>query len=80
MIAELGGKNPLIVDGDADPDQVVPAVVDSAFGFAGQKCSALSRLIVLDHAYDAVVPRVDPGGRRAARSATRPAWARRSGR
>ena len=58
VIAELGGKNPLIVDGDADPDQVVPAVVESAFGFAGQKCSALSRLIVLDHAYDAVVPRV----------------------
>ena len=33
-------------------------MVESAFGFAGQKCSALSRLIVLDHAYDAVVPRV----------------------
>jgi RHH-type proline utilization regulon transcriptional repressor/proline dehydrogenase/delta 1-pyrroline-5-carboxylate dehydrogenase len=58
VVLELGGKNALIVDGDADPDQVVPAVVDSAFGFAGQKCSALSRLIVVEHAYDAVVPRI----------------------
>jgi len=58
VLAEMGGKNALIVDGDADPDQVVPAVVDSAFAFAGQKCSALSRLIVLDAAYDAVVPRL----------------------
>ncbi|MBV9952225.1 MAG: aldehyde dehydrogenase family protein, partial [Acidimicrobiia bacterium] len=58
VVAELGGKNAIIVDGDADPDQVVPAAIDSAFGFAGQKCSALSRLIVVEHAYDAVVPRL----------------------
>jgi RHH-type proline utilization regulon transcriptional repressor/proline dehydrogenase/delta 1-pyrroline-5-carboxylate dehydrogenase len=58
VVAELGGKNAIIVDGDADPDQVVPAAVDSAFGFAGQKCSALSRLIVVEHAYEAVVPRL----------------------
>lgn len=48
VIAELGGKNPMIVDSDADLDQVVPAVMYSAFGFSGQKCSALSRLIILD--------------------------------
>ena len=42
VIAEMGGKNPLIVDGDADPDQVVPIVVRSAFSYSGQKCSALS--------------------------------------
>ena len=44
----MGGKNPLIVDSDADLDQAVPAAAYSAFGFAGQKCSAASRLIVLD--------------------------------
>jgi len=58
VVAEMGGKNALIIDGDADPDQAVPAAVDSAFSFAGQKCSALSRLIVVDAAYDAVVPRL----------------------
>lgn len=46
VIVELGGKNPMIIDSDADLDQVVPAVMYSAFGYAGQKCSALSRLIV----------------------------------
>lgn len=58
VIAEMGGKNPLIVDADADPDEVVPLVVRSAFGFSGQKCSALSRLIVLDGVWDAIVPRL----------------------
>ncbi len=48
VIAELGGKNPMIVDSDADLDQAVPAIIYSAFGFSGQKCSALSRLIVVD--------------------------------
>lgn len=52
VIAELGGKNAIIVDDDADLDQAVAGVVASAFGFAGQKCSACSRLIVLDEAYD----------------------------
>jgi RHH-type proline utilization regulon transcriptional repressor/proline dehydrogenase/delta 1-pyrroline-5-carboxylate dehydrogenase len=46
VIAEMGGKNPAYVDADADLDGAVPAIVASAFGFAGQKCSALSRLIV----------------------------------
>ncbi|HVX17150.1 MAG TPA: proline dehydrogenase family protein [Acidimicrobiales bacterium] len=58
VICELGGKNSVIVDSDADPDQVIPAVVDSAFAFAGQKCSALSRLIVHEAAWDAIVPRL----------------------
>lgn len=58
VVCELGGKNALIVDSDADPDQVVPAAVDSAFGYSGQKCSALSRLIVHEHAWDAVMPRL----------------------
>ena len=40
MIAEMGGKNAIIVDADADLDQAVPASSASAFGYAGQKCSA----------------------------------------
>ena len=58
VVCELGGKNALIIDDDADPDQAVPAAAYSAFGYAGQKCSAASRLIVLDRAYDAVVERL----------------------
>jgi len=58
VIAELGGKNPLVVDADADLDQAVPIVAGSAFGYAGQKCSACSRLIVLDKVYDELVERL----------------------
>jgi RHH-type proline utilization regulon transcriptional repressor/proline dehydrogenase/delta 1-pyrroline-5-carboxylate dehydrogenase len=58
VVCELGGKNALIIDDDADPDQAVPAAAYSAFGYAGQKCSAASRLIVVDRAYDAVVERL----------------------
>jgi RHH-type proline utilization regulon transcriptional repressor/proline dehydrogenase/delta 1-pyrroline-5-carboxylate dehydrogenase len=58
VVAEMGGKNALIVDADADLDQAVPAVATSAFGFAGQKCSAASRLVVVGAAYDAVVERL----------------------
>ncbi len=58
VIAEMGGKNALIVDGDADPDQAVPGAVLSAFGYAGQKCSAASRLILVGPAYEAVAPRL----------------------
>jgi RHH-type proline utilization regulon transcriptional repressor/proline dehydrogenase/delta 1-pyrroline-5-carboxylate dehydrogenase len=44
VIAEMGGKNCVIVDADADLDDAVPAIVKSAFGFAGQKCSAAARV------------------------------------
>jgi RHH-type proline utilization regulon transcriptional repressor/proline dehydrogenase/delta 1-pyrroline-5-carboxylate dehydrogenase len=47
VICEMGGKNALIIDSDADLDEAVTACVASAFGYMGQKCSALSRLIVL---------------------------------
>jgi RHH-type proline utilization regulon transcriptional repressor/proline dehydrogenase/delta 1-pyrroline-5-carboxylate dehydrogenase len=47
VIAELGGKNAIIVDDDADLDAAVSGVVTSAFGFAGQKCSACSRVITV---------------------------------
>jgi RHH-type transcriptional regulator, proline utilization regulon repressor / proline dehydrogenase / delta 1-pyrroline-5-carboxylate dehydrogenase len=58
VIAELGGKNAIVVDSDADLDEVVPAVISSAFGFAGQKCSAASRLICVESVHSAVVERV----------------------
>jgi RHH-type proline utilization regulon transcriptional repressor/proline dehydrogenase/delta 1-pyrroline-5-carboxylate dehydrogenase len=58
VIAELGGKNAIFVDSDADLDEVVPAVISSTFGFAGQKCSAASRLVCVESVHDAVVERV----------------------
>jgi RHH-type proline utilization regulon transcriptional repressor/proline dehydrogenase/delta 1-pyrroline-5-carboxylate dehydrogenase len=57
VVCEMGGKNAMIVDNDADIDEAIPACLYSAFGFAGQKCSALSRLIVLEHVYDKFVER-----------------------
>lgn len=45
---EAGGKNALILDTDADLDEAIPGIVASAFGYAGQKCSALDRLYVVD--------------------------------
>src|SRR4029077_11675208 len=44
VVAEMVGKNALIIDDDPDLDQAVPSAIGSAFGFAGQKCSAASRL------------------------------------
>ncbi|PNY82596.1 L-glutamate gamma-semialdehyde dehydrogenase [Deinococcus koreensis] len=55
VILELGGKDGLIVDETADLDVAVTAAVQGAFGFNGQKCSAMSRLIVVDSVYDDVV-------------------------
>ncbi len=58
VIAEMGGKNAVIVDSDADLDEAVKGTVDSAFGYAGQKCSAGSRAIVLAGIYDQFLARV----------------------
>jgi RHH-type proline utilization regulon transcriptional repressor/proline dehydrogenase/delta 1-pyrroline-5-carboxylate dehydrogenase len=55
VIAEMGGKNAIIIDGDADIDAAIWPVVQSAFGYMGQKCSAASRLIVLEENYDKFV-------------------------
>ncbi len=57
-VCEMGGKNAMIIDDDADVDEAVPAIIYSAFGYQGQKCSALSRLIVLKDNYDRVVDRL----------------------
>ncbi|HEV7494307.1 aldehyde dehydrogenase family protein [Baekduia sp.] len=58
VIAEMGGKNVVIVDADADLDDVVPALLSSAFGFAGQKCSAASRVLVHAQVADALAQRL----------------------
>jgi RHH-type proline utilization regulon transcriptional repressor/proline dehydrogenase/delta 1-pyrroline-5-carboxylate dehydrogenase len=48
VICEMGGKNAIIVDDDADLDEAIPQILQSAFGFQGQKCSACSRVIILE--------------------------------
>ena len=58
VIAEMGGKNALIVDGDADLDEAVSGALASAFGYQGQKCSACSRAIVLENLYETFVDRI----------------------
>src|SRR5919197_2780793 len=60
VICEMGGKNAMIVDADADLDETIMYSVYSAFGFQGQKCSALSRLILLEENYDRVMERLIP--------------------
>ena len=52
VIAEMGGKNAIIVDEDADLDEAVLGVLQSATGFGGQKCSACSRVLVIGSAYE----------------------------
>jgi RHH-type proline utilization regulon transcriptional repressor/proline dehydrogenase/delta 1-pyrroline-5-carboxylate dehydrogenase len=54
----MGGKNCVIVDSDADLDDAVPAIVQSAFVYAGQKCSAASRVLVHEATADALLERV----------------------
>src|SRR5262249_41908588 len=51
VIAEMGGKNAVIVDDDADLDEAVDGIITSAFHYAGQKCSACSRVIAVGGAY-----------------------------
>jgi len=58
VIAEMGGKNCVIVDSDADLDEVVPALVKSAFLYAGQKCSAAARVLCHEAIHDALVERL----------------------
>jgi RHH-type proline utilization regulon transcriptional repressor/proline dehydrogenase/delta 1-pyrroline-5-carboxylate dehydrogenase len=58
VVAEMGGKNAIVVDTDADLDVAVPAVIESAFGYAGQKCSAASRVIGVGPIYDTLVQRI----------------------
>ncbi|HEY2415346.1 MAG TPA: L-glutamate gamma-semialdehyde dehydrogenase [Pirellulaceae bacterium] len=58
VIAEMGGKNAIIIDSDADLDEAVSGVVKSAFGYQGQKCSACSRAIVVGDVYEPFLKRL----------------------
>jgi RHH-type proline utilization regulon transcriptional repressor/proline dehydrogenase/delta 1-pyrroline-5-carboxylate dehydrogenase len=58
VVSEMGGKNCVIVDADADLDDAVPAIVDSAFVYAGQKCSAAARVLVHEAIADDLIERV----------------------
>lgn len=58
VVAELGGKNAIIVDEDADLDDAVQGILASAFGYSGQKCSACSRLIVVGSMYEEILTRL----------------------
>ncbi|TGL33507.1 aldehyde dehydrogenase family protein [Leptospira perdikensis] len=58
VICELGGKNAMIVDADADLDVAIQSIIPSAFGFQGQKCSALSRLYVHNDCYNKLKERL----------------------
>jgi RHH-type transcriptional regulator, proline utilization regulon repressor / proline dehydrogenase / delta 1-pyrroline-5-carboxylate dehydrogenase len=58
VVCEMGGKNAIIVDSDADLDETIVDTIYSAFGYQGQKCSACSRLIVLEENYERVMQRL----------------------
>ena len=58
LIAEMGGKDTIVVDREADLELAAQSIVASAFGFSGQKCSACSRAIVVEDVYDQVLNRV----------------------
>jgi 1-pyrroline-5-carboxylate dehydrogenase len=60
VIAEMGGKDAIVVDADADLDKAVDAVLFSAFGYQGQKCSACSRAIVDAKIYDQFLEKLAP--------------------
>lgn len=57
VIAEMGGKDTIVVDREADLELAAQSIVASAFGFSGQKCSACSRAVIVEGVYDAVLER-----------------------
>jgi RHH-type proline utilization regulon transcriptional repressor/proline dehydrogenase/delta 1-pyrroline-5-carboxylate dehydrogenase len=63
VVAEMGGKNAVIVDDDADLDEAVQGILTSAFGYAGQKCSACSRVIGVGRVYPRLVERLADAAR-----------------
>ncbi len=58
VVAEMGGKDAIVIDSETDVEAAAQATVASAFGFQGQKCSAASRAIVVAKVYDAFVEKV----------------------
>jgi RHH-type proline utilization regulon transcriptional repressor/proline dehydrogenase/delta 1-pyrroline-5-carboxylate dehydrogenase len=63
VVAELGGKNAIIVDEDADLDEAIKGILSSAFGFSGQKCSACSRVIAVGDCYEPLLRRLSDAAR-----------------
>jgi RHH-type proline utilization regulon transcriptional repressor/proline dehydrogenase/delta 1-pyrroline-5-carboxylate dehydrogenase len=63
VVAEMGGKNAVIVDDDADLDEAVQGILTSAFSYAGQKCSACSRVIGVGRVYPRLVERLAEAAR-----------------
>ncbi|MFC0561718.1 L-glutamate gamma-semialdehyde dehydrogenase [Halalkalibacter alkalisediminis] len=55
VVAEMGGKDTIVVDNQADLDLAAESIVKSAFGFSGQKCSACSRAVIHEDVYDEVL-------------------------
>jgi RHH-type proline utilization regulon transcriptional repressor/proline dehydrogenase/delta 1-pyrroline-5-carboxylate dehydrogenase len=58
VVCEMGGKNAIIVDEDADLDEAVVHILESAFAYQGQKCSAASRLILVEEIHDLLLDRL----------------------
>jgi 1-pyrroline-5-carboxylate dehydrogenase len=61
VVAEMGGKDAIVVDAEADVEDAVKGILAAAFGFSGQKCSACSRAIVDAAVYDTVVSLLEAG-------------------
>src|SRR5699024_4907430 len=57
-IIEMGGKDTIVVDKEADLELAAQSIVQSAFGFSGQKCSACSRAVIHEEVYDVIKNRV----------------------
>ncbi|WP_040205405.1 L-glutamate gamma-semialdehyde dehydrogenase [Neobacillus jeddahensis] len=57
LIAEMGGKDTIVVDSEADLELAAQSIVAGAFGFSGQKCSACSRAVIVEDVYDQVLNR-----------------------
>jgi RHH-type transcriptional regulator, proline utilization regulon repressor / proline dehydrogenase / delta 1-pyrroline-5-carboxylate dehydrogenase len=58
VVCEMGGKNAIVVDEDADLDEAVVHILESAFGYQGQKCSAASRLVIVEEIHDLLLDRL----------------------
>jgi 1-pyrroline-5-carboxylate dehydrogenase len=58
VVAEMGGKDTIVVDETANLDEAAAGIVTSAFGYSGQKCSACSRAVIVSSVYDQVLAKV----------------------
>src|SRR5262249_34431792 len=58
VVAEMGGKDTIVVDETADLDEAAAGIVVSAFGYSGQKCSACSRVVIVETVYDQLLARI----------------------